>query len=101
MENINSKSLNIPRPVLKRQQAGLYIPRPELKRQTAGIHMFHKIENIPKPILKRQTNEVVDEEGGLPIFYNFYDDCNFSTITIYKNVETNHNVSSMDIFLGK
>ena len=100
MENINSKSLNIPKPVLKRQQAGIYIPRPELKRQIAGIHMFDKIDNIPKPILKRQTNEVVDEEG-LPIFYNFYDACKLFTITDYKNGETLNNVSFMDTFLGK
>ena len=67
MENINYTSFNIPRPVLKRQTAGIYIPRPVLKRQTNQIVKFH-------------------DEEGLPIYYHFCDHCTLLSLTKCNNI---------------
>ena len=95
MKTINSKSLNIPRPVLKRQTNHINeifdiidIPRPVLKRQTNQTNELFDIIDIPRPVLKRQTTGIQTHdipismlerqskgiiqspvEVGLPIFY--------------------------------
>ena len=106
MKNKNHKSLNIPRPVLKRQTNQIHeifdevdIPRPIIKRQTTETLTLDKID-IPEQILKKQINEAY-HEVGLPIFYSFCDSCNFSTITNYKNVENINKTASIDVFLDK
>lgn len=67
MKNINHTSLNIPKPVLKRQTAGIYIPR---------------------PVLKRQTNRIIEspDEKGLPIYYHFCDYCTLLSLTKCNNI---------------
>jgi len=89
MENINCKSSNIPKPVLKRQTAGLYKPIPVLKRQTNKIIENFDVIDIPRPVLKRQTNEVVQSSDDieLPIFYPICDVCTLLTITRQNNID--------------